>query len=333
MNESTHDAQKRSDTDDESTTTSDETKHCPECGDDILSITRRGPSTATAQPCGHSLGSLRVRDLATTSRRAATDGGQPKTEDAVYFRVEGISPDDVGDDFLAYASEIFADLSETYDITGVVPVINEEYDPRLRPASDVQHTALQEFAAWLSGELGLDASAREGLGCVEINATRAALRDNSARLEAEGFNTELYLDEEPPALHVHPRPGDLQDGGPDEDAKLVADGGQDVEAVDFSVNHEELMGRELLDLNAAYNALDAYYDGHTDGHVTMAEGGRCLVVITQNRRFKHFQTFQQENALRIANVTAVTTQEDGGATEAIEPRLKVEIKAAEGVTA
>jgi hypothetical protein len=175
MQESNPSSQKHSD-DNATTTTSDKTKHCPECGDDILFITRRGPATATAQPCGHSLGSLRVRDLATTSR-------------------------------------------------------------------------------------------------------------------------------------------------------------QDVEAVDYSVSHEELMGRELRNLNAAYNGLDAYYSGHTDGHVTMAEGGRCLIVITQNRRFKHFQTFQREHALEISNVTAVTTEEDGGATEANEPRLKVEIKAAEGVTA
>jgi len=124
-----------------------------------------------------------------------------------------------------------------------------------------------------------------------------------------------------------------RDPAAEDDQRVATDGGQDVEAVDFSVNHEELMRHELIDINAAYNALDDYYTGHTDGHVTMAEGGRCLVVITQNRRFKHFQTFQQENALRIANVTAVTTEEDGGATEANEPRLKVEIKAAEGVTA
>jgi len=79
MNDSTTNPQKGTE-DDDSPPTNNETKQCPECGDDILFITRRGPSTATAQPCGHSLGGMRVRDLATESQRVATDGGELECE-------------------------------------------------------------------------------------------------------------------------------------------------------------------------------------------------------------------------------------------------------------
>jgi len=37
---------------------------CPTCGATVQAITRRGPTDATANPCGCSLGSLRVRALA-----------------------------------------------------------------------------------------------------------------------------------------------------------------------------------------------------------------------------------------------------------------------------
>jgi len=54
MFDSNDDAQERSDA---------QTLDCPECGQRIHSITRSGPATATAGPCGCDLGSLRVADL------------------------------------------------------------------------------------------------------------------------------------------------------------------------------------------------------------------------------------------------------------------------------
>jgi hypothetical protein len=37
---------------------------CPNCGDTVQAITRRGPTDATANPCGCSLSSLHVQELA-----------------------------------------------------------------------------------------------------------------------------------------------------------------------------------------------------------------------------------------------------------------------------
>lgn len=70
---------------------------------------------------------------------------------------------------------------------------------------------LAEFAEMISGMLDLDASPDE-VGHALITASPACLRDNQQRLEAEGFNTELYVDSavyDDPTLLVHPRPGDL----------------------------------------------------------------------------------------------------------------------------
>jgi hypothetical protein len=36
---------------------------CPNCGRALAAVTRRGPTTATANPCGCSLGATTVRDL------------------------------------------------------------------------------------------------------------------------------------------------------------------------------------------------------------------------------------------------------------------------------
>lgn len=75
---------------------------------------------------------------------------------------------------------------------------------------------LAEFAANISGRLDLDAVA-DDMGHAVINASPSCLRDNKQRLEAEGFNTELYIDSavyDDPTLLVHPRPGDL-DGDSD----------------------------------------------------------------------------------------------------------------------
>jgi hypothetical protein len=57
MLDSNDDAQERS---------GDDAQHfdCLACGDTVVAITRRGPTDATANPCGCSLGSLRVRELA-----------------------------------------------------------------------------------------------------------------------------------------------------------------------------------------------------------------------------------------------------------------------------
>jgi predicted RNA-binding Zn-ribbon protein involved in translation (DUF1610 family) len=58
MLDSNDDAQERS---------GDDAQHfdCPNCGEAVQAITRRGPTDATANPCGCSLGSLRVQELTT----------------------------------------------------------------------------------------------------------------------------------------------------------------------------------------------------------------------------------------------------------------------------
>jgi predicted RNA-binding Zn-ribbon protein involved in translation (DUF1610 family) len=57
MLDSNDDAQERS---------GDDAQHfdCPNCGDTVQAITHRGPTDATTNPCGCSLGSLRVQELA-----------------------------------------------------------------------------------------------------------------------------------------------------------------------------------------------------------------------------------------------------------------------------
>ena len=81
-----------------------------------------------------------------------------------------------------------------------------------------KYTPMQEFTASISGKLCLDARA-VGDQYAEVNATPAALEDNAERLEAEGYNTEVYLDDEPPRMVVHPRPGDLDFIATDERTK------------------------------------------------------------------------------------------------------------------
>jgi hypothetical protein len=58
MLDSNDDAQERSGDDD--------AQHfdCPNCGDTVQAITRRGPTDATASPCGCSIERFRVRELA-----------------------------------------------------------------------------------------------------------------------------------------------------------------------------------------------------------------------------------------------------------------------------
>lgn len=69
----------------------------------------------------------------------ATDGGvvtapeETGLQDAVYYRVEGVGADDVGEPFRELANDIFSAIEEHHGdaIEGVVPVFNEEFDPRL----------------------------------------------------------------------------------------------------------------------------------------------------------------------------------------------------------
>jgi ribosomal protein L34E len=40
-----------------------ENNRCPNCGDPLQAITRRGPTDATAQPCGCDISTRPLRDL------------------------------------------------------------------------------------------------------------------------------------------------------------------------------------------------------------------------------------------------------------------------------
>jgi len=43
---------------------------CPNCGDALQGVTRCGPTDATAQPCGCSIGHVDIQTLATTEADA-----------------------------------------------------------------------------------------------------------------------------------------------------------------------------------------------------------------------------------------------------------------------
>jgi len=58
MFESNDDAQERSD--------GAQNFDCPNCGDGLQAITRRGPTDATAQPCGCPIGHVDIQAFATT---------------------------------------------------------------------------------------------------------------------------------------------------------------------------------------------------------------------------------------------------------------------------
>lgn len=127
----------------------------------------------------------------------------------------------------------------------------------------VEYTELEIFAARLSGKLSLDASAVEGQGVAKITATEATLEDNRDRLDAEGFNTELYVDGEiyePPTLLVYPRPGDLETVEiPVRHAKILKDAAatltEDIGNGREWGRDEEASRENGRDLNAAGNHL------------------------------------------------------------------------------
>ena len=53
---------------------------------------------------------------------------------ALYLRIDGLDPEDVGHDRAQkLADDVFAQLYPRHeeDLTGVVPVMNEQYDPKL----------------------------------------------------------------------------------------------------------------------------------------------------------------------------------------------------------
>lgn len=69
-----------------------------------------------------------------------------------------------------------------------------------------QYTRLEEFAAWVSGELSLDASARNDDGYVVIRASEAAVADNRDRLQERGIPARIDEDD-PTRLLVYPPMG------------------------------------------------------------------------------------------------------------------------------
>lgn len=69
-----------------------------------------------------------------------------------------------------------------------------------------QYTRLEEFAAWVSGELCLDASARNDDGYVVIRASEAAVADNRDRLQERGIPARVDEDD-PTRLVVYPPMG------------------------------------------------------------------------------------------------------------------------------
>jgi|GEM_PF-6589138 len=105
----------------------------------------------------------------------------------------------------------------------------------------------------------------------------------------------------------------------EDNLEAAADGGQT-----FTAEHEELMDVELSDLEAAKNVLEQYYGDHQPRtRVTVAEGGRCLVVITGSSRFKHESLFRETPALDIRNTQAIDVSDEN---EDPDLRLKVEVK-------
>lgn len=60
-----------------------------------------------------------------------TDGGEPR--ETAYLRVDGLSADDVGEEFRGLANDVFAALRYHHGdaVEGVVPVFDEAADPRL----------------------------------------------------------------------------------------------------------------------------------------------------------------------------------------------------------
>lgn len=85
---------------------------------------------------------------------------------------------------------------------------------------------------------------------------------------------------------------------------------------------ETLNGHPLVDLTAASEALDYLTDDYNDGDLTVAEGGRVLVVTTRTQSFQHFALFQRCEHVRISNVRAV----DVGGDYDTDLRLKVELR-------
>lgn len=87
-----------------------------------------------------------------------------------------------------------------------------ESDEEIVTDGGVEYTALEVWTEELCGELGLDVIADEDRGVGVLKASTSALKDNAQRLEDDGYDTDLLLDEEPPRLLIHPRSGDLVDG-------------------------------------------------------------------------------------------------------------------------
>lgn len=82
-----------------------------------------------------------------------------------------------------------------------------------------------------------------------------------------------------------------------------------------------LNGVQLTGLEAAREALQHYNKDYNDGEMHVAEGGRCLVIITRSSRFQHFDLFQRSEHIRISNVSSLVKNEYN--------RLKVELKEAD----
>lgn len=112
---------------------------------------------------------------------------------------------------------------------GPVTVASDEVEPENETdeepelvtdgGQDVEYSAMQDFAALIGGKLALDAYPEAG--AAKFRASPSTLVASAARLEQEGFNVEVYAQDEPPCMYVYPRPGDLEAVG--DDGPLVID--------------------------------------------------------------------------------------------------------------
>lgn len=62
-----------------------------------------------------------------------TQANDDQDDDVAYIRVDGLTADEIGEDLLDVANDVFNALRETYGdaVDGVVPVFNEQADPNL----------------------------------------------------------------------------------------------------------------------------------------------------------------------------------------------------------
>lgn len=102
-------------------------------------------------------------------------------EPATYLRLDGVAPDEVdADEIRAFvANDVFVQLEDRYDLSGVVPVLAPERDPRLRTddtavagGGHIVHVLLRETSDYV--ELPGDTVSTSCTELVDVFASEAA---------------------------------------------------------------------------------------------------------------------------------------------------------------